>query len=85
MTVVRPILSTIAIVRRSEDNNVVTTTERIPVDRSWTKDNIGVMARRLIGGGTIKVPVGELAQVGDLLGDRLSKDYGIQQRRESSP
>jgi len=70
MTVVRPILTTIAIVRRSEDNNVVTTTERIPVNRSWTKDNIRVMARRLIGGGTIKVPVGELAQIGDLLRDR---------------
>jgi hypothetical protein len=78
MTVVRPIGTTIAIVRRSEDNNVVTTTERILVNRSWTKVDIRVMARRLVGGGTIKVPVGELAYVSDLLRERLSKDNGIQ-------
>lgn len=31
------------------------------------------MARCLVGGGTVKVPVGELAQVGDLVRDRLKR------------
>jgi hypothetical protein len=78
MTMVRPIGTTIAIIRRSKDNDVVTTTERILENCSWTKVDIRVMARRLIGGRTIKVPVGELAYVSDLLRERLSKDDGIQ-------
>lgn len=68
--------STVAIVGGSEYKNVVATAERILVERDWMKINIRVMARGLIGGRTIKVPVGELAQVSDLLGDRLNGDNG---------
>jgi len=62
--------STVAIVGGSEDKNIVTTAERISVVLDWTKKNIRVMARGLVGGRTIKVPVGELAQVSDLFRER---------------
>jgi hypothetical protein len=39
------------------------------------------MAGGLVGGRTIEVPVGKLAQVGDLLRDRLNGDNGFQKRQ----
>ncbi len=74
MAIVGSIGSAIAIVGRSEDKDVVTTTEGILVKDDGTKRNIRVMARGLVGGGTIEVPVGELADVSDLLGDCLFED-----------
>jgi hypothetical protein len=72
MTVVCLIGSAIAIVGGSENENVVTTAERILVDLDWAKKNIRVMTRSLVGGRTIEVPVGELAQIGDLSSDGLA-------------
>lgn len=69
--------STVAIVGGSENKNVVATAEGILVERDWMKINIRVMPRGLIGGRTIKVPVGELVQVSDLLSDRLNGDNGF--------
>lgn len=80
MTEVCPIGSAVAIVGGSENNDIVAPAERVLVERDWTKINIRVMARGLVGGRTIKVPVRELAQVGDLAGDRLNGDNGIDKR-----
>ena len=74
MTVVRPIRSAIAIVAGSEDEDIVTTTEGVFVKGNGMKRNIGVMARSLVGGGAVEVPVGELAHVSDLVRDRLIED-----------
>jgi hypothetical protein len=70
MAEVRPVGSAIAIVGSSEDEYIVTTTEGILVKGDGTKRNVGVMARGLVGGGAIEVPVGELAHVSDLVRDR---------------
>jgi hypothetical protein len=70
--------SAVAIVGGSENKNIVATAERILVERDRTKNNIRVMAGSLVGGRTIEVPVGELAQVGDLPSDRLNGDNGFQ-------
>lgn len=78
MTVVRLVGSAVAVVGRRENENVVTTTERILVERNRTQKNVRVMARGLVSGGTVKVPVGELAQVGDLVRDRLKGNGGIE-------
>lgn len=78
MTVVRLVGSAVAVVGRRENENVVTTTERILVECNRTQKNVRVVARGLVGGGTVKVPVGELAQVGDLVRDRLKGNGGIE-------
>jgi hypothetical protein len=70
MAEVRPVRSAIAIVGSSEDEDVVATTEGILVNGDGTKRNIGVIARGLVGGGAIEVPVGELAHVSDLVRER---------------
>ena len=80
MTEVCLIGGAVAIVGGSENDNIVTTAERILVERGWTKKNIRVMAGGLAGGRTIEVPVGELVQVGDLLSDSLNGDNGFQNR-----
>jgi hypothetical protein len=80
MTEVCPIGSAVAIVGGGEDDNVVTTAERILVDCDWTKKNIRVMTGGLVGGRAIEIPVGELAQVGDLSSDGLNGDNGSQRR-----
>jgi hypothetical protein len=71
MTEVCLVGSAVAVIGSREDENVVTTTERISVERDRTQINIRVVARSLVGGGTIKVPVGELAQVGNFVSDGL--------------
>lgn len=58
MTVVCPVGSAIAIVCSGENKDVVTATERILVEHNWTKYDIRVVARSLVSGRTIEVPVG---------------------------
>lgn len=77
MTEVCLIGSAVTIVGGSKNENIVATAERIPVVRDWTKENVRVMAGGLVCGRTIKVPVGELVYVGDLVSDRLNGDKGI--------
>ena len=74
MAEVRPIRSAIAIVASSEDEDIVTTTEGVFVKGDGMKRNIGIMARSLVGGGAIEVPVWELAHISDLVRDRLIED-----------
>ena len=77
MPEVRPVRSAIAIVGSSEDEDIVTTTEGILVKGDGLKRNVRVMARGLVGGGTIEVPVRELTDVSDLVRDRLIEDRRI--------
>lgn len=74
VAMVRPIRSAIAVVGGSKDENIVTTTEGVFVIDNRTEGNIGVMARSLVGGGTIEVPVGKLVHVSDLVWERLIED-----------
>jgi len=78
VTEVGPIRSAVVIVGGSEDDDVVTTAERILVERDRTKINVRVMAGSLVGGRAIEVPVGELAEFGNLLSDRLDGDNEFQ-------
>ena len=78
MTEVCLIGSAVAVVGCREDENIVTTAERISIERDRTQINIRVVARCLVGGGTIKVPVGELAQLGNFVSDGLKGNYGIE-------
>lgn len=71
VTIVCPVGSTVAVVGLCKDKDVFTATEGVLEDRSRTEVDIGVVARRLIGGGAIKVPDAELADVGHLFGDGL--------------
>jgi len=70
MAMVRPVRSAVAIVGGREDEDIVTTTEGVFVNGDGMKRNVRVMARSLVGGGTIEVPVGELAHFSDLVRDR---------------
>ena len=74
MAMVRPVRSAVAIVGGREDEDIVTTTEGVFVNGDGMKRNVRVMARSLVGGGTIEVPVGELAHFSDLVRDRLIED-----------
>jgi hypothetical protein len=58
MTEVCLVGSAVAIVGRSENDDVVTTAEGILIECDWVKINIRVVARGLVGGRTIEVPVG---------------------------
>jgi hypothetical protein len=82
MTEVCPIRSAVAIVGGSEDDDIVTTAERIPVERDWTKKNIRIVSGSLVGGRAIEVPVGELAQVGNFLSDSLNRDHEVKKTRQ---
>ena len=81
MTVVCLVGSAVVIVGRRENENVVAAAERIPVEHNRTQEDVRVVARGLVGGGTVKVPVGELAQVGDLVRDRLKGKGGVEKGR----
>ena len=74
MAEVRPVGSAIAIVGSSENEDIVTTTEGILENGHGTKRNIGIMARGLVGGGAIEVPVREFCHIIDLLWERLIGD-----------
>jgi len=67
VTIVGPVGSTIIVVALGEDEDIVTTTERILEDSGGAQVDIGIVARGLVGGGTIKVPDTELANVRDFL------------------
>lgn len=64
----------VVVVSLAKDENVVTATEGIFEDGGGAEVDIGVMARGLVGRGTIEIPDAKLADVGDLLANGLS--YG---------
>lgn len=74
MTVISPVRSSVAVIRLSKDEDVVTTTERVFENGGRAEINIRIMAWSLIGRGTIKVPDAKLANISDLLADCLLKE-----------
>ena len=72
VAVVGPVGSAIVVVALGKDKDVVTTTEGILEDGSGTEVDVRVVARSLVGGGTVKVPDTEVVNGGDLLGDGLA-------------
>jgi hypothetical protein len=78
VAVVGPVRGAVVVVGLGENEDVVTTTERIFEDGGGTEVDIGIMTGGLIGGRTIKVPDAELADVCNLLADGLIiSRYGI--------
>jgi hypothetical protein len=71
VTVVSPVWGAVVVVALGEDEDVVAAAEGVPEDSGWAKVDIGIAARCLVGGGTIKVPDAEATDVFDLLGDGL--------------
>jgi hypothetical protein len=71
MTVIGPVRSAVVIVTLGKDEDVVAAAERILEDGSRAQVDVRIMARSLVGGGTIEVPNAELADVGDLLAHGL--------------
>lgn len=55
----------------AEDEDVITLTERIGEDGAGAEVDIGVVAGGLAGGGTVEVPLGELVNGLDGLGQSL--------------
>lgn len=72
MTIIGSVGSAVVVVCLGEDEDVVTTAERILEDGSWAEIYIGVMARSLVCRGTVKVPDSKLANVRNLLADGLT-------------
>lgn len=60
MTVVGPVWSAVTVVSLRKNKDVVAATEGILEDRSRAEIDIGIIPRRLIGRGAIKVPDAEL-------------------------
>lgn len=75
VAVVGPVGGTIIVVRRRKNKDVVATAEGILEDGTGAKIDIGVIARGLVGGRTIKVPSSELANVGYFLGNGLKAEH----------
>lgn len=55
---------TIVVIGLSEDEDIVATAERVLEDSSGTEIDIGVVARSLVGGRTVKVPNPQFGDVG---------------------
>jgi len=72
MAVVGPVGGSVVVVGLCKDEDVVTATERILEDGSRTQVDIGIMSGCLVGGGTVKVPDSELANICNLLADGLA-------------
>jgi hypothetical protein len=77
MTIVCPIRGPVVVVAFCEDEDVITAAEGILEDGSWAQVNVGVMARSLVGGGTIKVPDSEFTDIRDLLAHGLLDPWSI--------
>jgi len=72
--------SSIGEVTSTENEDVIPTPEGITEDRDGPQENIGIVSRSLLGGRTIKVP---LLQLGDL-GDLLAKSHGLASKSTGS-
>ena len=71
VTVVGHVGGAVVVVSLSEDEDVVAAAEWIFEDGGGAEVDIGIAARGLVGGGTVKVPDAELADVRDFFGDSL--------------
>jgi hypothetical protein len=71
MAVVSSVRGAVVIVTLRENEDIVAAAEGVLENGSGTQVDVGVMARSLIGGRTIKVPDTELGDVGDFLAHSL--------------
>jgi hypothetical protein len=71
VAVIGPVGRAVVVVCFAQDEDVIAATERILEDRDGTKINIGIMTRRLVGGGAIEIPDPELTDVSDYAVDGL--------------
>ena len=71
MTVVGAVGGAVVVVALGEDEDVVAAAEGILEDGGGAEVDIGVVARSLVGGGTVEVPDAEGTDIGDLLVDGL--------------
>lgn len=74
MAVVGLVRSAVVVVTRGEDENVVTTTERVLEDGSGPQVDIGVATGSLVGGRAVEVPDTQLTNIGHFLVDSLYGD-----------
>ena len=72
VTIVRPVRSAIVVVALREDEDVVTTTERVLEDGGGAEVDVRVATGGLVGGGAVKVPDAKVVNRGDLLCDGLA-------------
>lgn len=63
----------VVVVGLAENKDVITATEGVLEDGSRSKVDVRIVTRGLVGGGAVKVPDTELANVGDLLADGLGE------------
>ena len=77
VTVVGPVGGAVVVIALGEDEDVVATAEGILEDGGGTEVDVGIVAGGLVGGGTVKVPDAEGADVGNLLGDGLRAKLGF--------
>jgi hypothetical protein len=74
VTIVCPVGRAVVVVGCGEDEDVITASEGIFENGSGAQIDVGVVTRRLIGGGTIEIPDTKLSQGGDFLRYSLRRE-----------
>jgi hypothetical protein len=77
VTIVGLVRGAVVVIALGEDEDVIAATEGVLEDGGGAQVDVGVISRSLVGGGTVKVPDTELANVRDLLA------HGLMVRKES--
>lgn len=72
VAVVELVWGTVRVPALSQDEDVVTTTERVREDGNRAEVNIGILTRGLAGGGTVEVPLWKILNRSRDLIDSLS-------------
>jgi len=67
VTIIRPVWRSIIVVGFGQNEDIVTTAERVLEDGCGTKVDVRVMTRCLAGRRTVKVPYAELTYIVDFL------------------
>jgi len=61
----------------AHDQNVVTATERVGIVGDGLEDNLRFVGDGLVGGGAVVVPLGDVGEGGDLLGESAGLGAGV--------
>ena len=77
VTIVGPVGGAVIVIALGEDEDVIAAAEGVFEDGGGAQVDVGVIARGLVGGGTVKVPDTELANVCDLLAHGLGVHMSI--------
>lgn len=81
VAVVGPVGGAVVVVGLGEDQDVGSTAEGVLEDGGGPEVDVRVVTGSLVGGGTVKVPDAELADVGDGLAEGLQKEEERRKRR----